>query len=204
MITQQQLDGLWDFSNSAASEARLRAAADAATGAERDEYLTQVARALGLQNRFEDARAVLAAISSDDEAVVTRVALERGRVENSSGHADEAVPHFRRAVELAARHKLEFLEIDALHMLAIADVDHESEWAAQAVALAEASTDQRNRRWLISLHNNHGWTLYDAGDRAGAIAEFELTLELAEAIGTPAQQQYAREALDEARTDRTG
>ena len=199
MITQLQLDELWDFGDAAASERRLRAAADGAAGEERAEYLTQVARSLGLQNRFDEARAVLDGLSSDDPAVITRVALERGRIENSSGHPEQAVPHFRTAAEAAEQHDLEFLQIDALHMLAIADADHEADWTALAVAVAEASHDQRNRRWLISLHNNHGWNLYDAGDRDGAIAEFELTLELAEAIGTPTQQQYARDALDEAR-----
>ena len=204
MITQQQLDGLWDFSDASASEAPLRAAAHAATGAERDEYLTQVARSLGLQGRFDNAQAVLDGLNSDDGAVATRIALERGRLENSSGHPDRAVPHFRQAAASAEQHQLEFLRIDALHMLAITDLDHEAEWTRQALALAGASTEPRTRRWLISLHNNHGWTLYDAGDREAAVAEFELTLELAEAIGTPKQQQSAREALAEARRCQPG
>lgn len=199
MITQQQLDDRWDFDDATVSEQRLRAAADGTAGGERAEYLTQVARSLGLQDRFDEARALLDSITPDDPAAATRVALERGRIENSSGHPDQAVPHFRTAAERADRHGLEFLRIDALHMLAITDVDHEADWTAQAVALADASTDQRTRRWLISLHNNHGWNLYDSGDREGAITEFELTLELAEAIGTPGQQQYARAALEEAR-----
>lgn len=199
MISQRELDELWNFGEPAASEQRLRTAAGTATGDERFEYLTQVARSLGLQERFDEARTMLDEITSADPAVTTRAALERGRIENSSGHPDQAVPQFRAAAELAEQHGLEFLRIDALHMLAIADAEHEAEWTAEAVRLAEQSTDDRTRRWLISLHNNHGWTLYDAGDRAGAIAEFELTLELAAAIGTPSQQQYAREALAEAR-----
>lgn len=199
MISQQQLDELWDFDDAPGSESRLRAAAATAAGAEADEYLTQVARSLGLQDRFDEARAVLDPISSSDPAVATRVALERGRIENSAGRPDRAVPHFLNAAERADQHGLEFLQIDALHMLAITDADHEPELTAQAVALAEASTDDRTRRWLISLHNNHGWTLYEAGDRDGAIAEFELALELAEKIGTASQQQYAREALAEAK-----
>lgn len=199
MVSQQRLDELWDFGDAPASEQRFRAAADAASGAERAEYLSQVARTLGLQDRFDEARAVLEPIRSDDGAAATRVALERGRVENSSGHPSQAVPYFRTAAELAEQHGLQFLRIDALHMLAIADADHEADWTAQAVVLADASTDERTRRWLISLHNNHGWALFDAGDREGAISEFELTLELATSIGTPNQQQYAREALAEAR-----
>lgn len=199
MITQQQLDELWDFGDPAASESRLRAAAASAADDERSEYLTQVGRSLGLQERFDEARAVLDRIRSDSPAVRTRLALERGRIENSSGHPDRAVPHFRSAVDLAEQYGLDFLMIDALHMLAIADADHEADWTARGLSAAATSDDPRTRRWLISLHNNHGWTLYDTGDRPGAVAEFELALELAESIGTPTQQQYAREALAEAR-----
>lgn len=199
MISQQHLDELWDFGDPAASESRLRAAAASAFDDERSEYLTQVGRSLGLQERFDEARAVLDRISSDSPAVRTRLALERGRIENSSGHPDRAVPHFRSAVDLAEQHGLDFLMIDALHMLAIADTDHEADWTARGLSAAAAADDPRTRRWLISLHNNHGWTLYEAGDRSGAIAEFELALELAGSIGTPTQQQYAREALAEAR-----
>jgi tetratricopeptide (TPR) repeat protein len=199
MINPQRLDELWDFGDAAASVQRLRSAANEATGDDRTEYLTQVARSLGLQDRFDQARELLDGLVSDAPVVATRIALERGRVENSSGDVQQALPLFRAAADLAEQNGLEFLQIDALHMLAICDVDHEADWTARAVRLADASTDERIRRWLISLHNNHGWALYDAGDRDGAIVEFELTLELAEAIGSPTQQQYAREALEEAR-----
>src|SRR4051812_45384216 len=49
-IAQSLLDDLWDFSDPAGSEARLRAAAQESTdAASRAEFQTQVARALGLQ-----------------------------------------------------------------------------------------------------------------------------------------------------------
>ena len=45
---------LWNFDDPAGSEQRFRAAADVAEGAERLVLLTQVARALGLQERYDD------------------------------------------------------------------------------------------------------------------------------------------------------
>ncbi|MBN9174199.1 MAG: hypothetical protein J0I70_08605, partial [Microbacterium sp.] len=121
-IAQDQLDELWDFGDAAASEARLRAAADAASGADADELQTQVARALGLQGRFAAADAVLDALDPDASPTVrVRADLERGRLRNSAGEPDAAVPLFERAAEAAASARLFFLEVDALHMLAIAD-----------------------------------------------------------------------------------
>ena len=53
-----------------------------------------------------------------------RVALERGRLRNSAGDPAAAVPLFRAAAEGAASAGLVFLQVDALHMLAIADPAH--------------------------------------------------------------------------------
>ena len=92
-LAQTRLDELWDFSDAAGSEARLRAAADAETDAStRAELQTQVARALGLQSRFDDADALLDSLTIDDAAVAARAALERGRVRNSSGDLAGAMP----------------------------------------------------------------------------------------------------------------
>jgi tetratricopeptide (TPR) repeat protein len=200
VITQQDLDALWNFDDPRGSEQRLRNAAEADRD-NADELLTQVARALGLQESYDAARELLDQIEDDQLPPATRVriALERGRVENSAGHPEVALPLFDAARALADEHGLEFLHIDALHMLAITDREREAHWTAEAVLAAGAATDDRTRRWLVALHNNHGWTFYDDGDFLGATAEFERALEWAENIGSEAQQRYAREALDEAR-----
>jgi tetratricopeptide (TPR) repeat protein len=202
MISQQRIDELWDFDDPAASEQRFRAAAEQAASEEKPEYLTLVARALGLQQRFTEAGDVLAEIDRDvaRPVVIVRVELERGRLENSAGRPEQAVPHFRTAADLAAEQGLDFLRIDALHMLAIADPDREAEWTGEGLRAAEAASESRTRRWAVALHNNHGWTLYDSGDLVGAVEAFEQALAWAERVGSPTQQQYAREALAEART----
>ena len=199
-LTQAQLDALWDFSDAGASQARLRTAADAATdAAERAELLTQVARALGLQDRFDDAEQVLDGIVPGTAVVRTRVALERGRLRNSNGDSAAAVPLFRSAAEAAASADLLFLRVDALHMLAIADADHAADWTREALTLLEATDDPRTLRWRVGLYNNAGWADFDAGRFADAIASFELSKDAATRWGTAQQVQWADEALAEAR-----
>lgn len=199
-LTQVQLDALWDFSDAAGSEVRLRDAAAATTDAvARAELATQVARALGLQERFAEADEALDAITARAPAVRTRITLERGRLRNSAGDPVAAVPLFLAAAEAAASADLLFLRIDALHMLAIADAAHSAQWTHEALALLEGSDDPRTRRWEVSLHNNAGWGLFDAGRVAEAVAAFERSRVAATQWGTAQQVQWADEALAEAR-----
>lgn len=187
------LDGLWDFGDPAASESRLRQARESASGAARAELTTQVARAIGLQGRYDDALAELGTVAHSLTPVVrARYALERGRVENSRGHAAEAVPWFQDGLAVARTAGDDFLEIDALHMLAIADVSAPSDWTARGLDRVAATTDSRAQRWAGSLHNNRGWALHDAGDYESAIADFEDALESYERQGTEAQVHAAK------------
>lgn len=197
MLTQTTLDGLWNFEDPALSEARFRAAAaDPAYDAdERAELTTQLGRAIGLQGRYEEADALLDAVDGDEPTVAVRVLLERGRVLNSSGHAQMAVPLFEQAAELADHLGEEFLAVDALHMLAVADAAHTETWTRSALEYASTVHDERTKRWLVALHNNLGWTLHDAGRCMEAMVEFQLAEQWAERIGTPRQQQLAREAI---------
>lgn len=200
-ISQDTLDELWDFSDADASRERLQRAAEEeeTDAAARAELRTQVARALGLQERFAEADAVLDAIGSDDPAVRARVALERGRLRNSGGDAPAAIPLFRTAAEAAASAGLDFLLVDALHMLAIADADNGAQWTDEALAHLDAVDDARTQRWRVGLHNNRGWSLFDAGDVPGAIVEFERAKDAATRWGTSQQVEWADEALAEAR-----
>lgn len=199
-LAQTRLDDLWDFSDPAGSEVRLRAAAEDETdAATRAELETQVARALGLQERFDEADALLDAVAIEDSAVAARAALERGRVRNSAGDAEAAVPYFLAAADAASGDGLTFLQVDALHMLAIAEPDQAGEWTSAALRALDGVSDPRTLRWNVSLHNNTGWRLFDAGRVAEAIAEFETARDAATRWGTPQQVQWADEALAEAR-----
>jgi tetratricopeptide (TPR) repeat protein len=200
MLNQEQLDAIWNFAEPEESEARFRVElVDGAWDAgERAELQTQLARTLGLQDRVDEAETVLAAIEADEESVVgIRLLLERGRLLNSSGREAEAVPVFTDAAALAERLGQDFLHIDALHMLGIADADNAEGWAAAAIPIAEASTNPRTQRWLIALHNNLGWNRFDAGQLDAALAAFTIAAEWADAVGTENQRQWAAEAIEE-------
>ncbi|MDN4645605.1 hypothetical protein [Arthrobacter sp. PsM3] len=197
MLDQQTLDRLWDFDDPALSEARFREASNDPSydADERAELATQLGRAIGLQGRYEEADVLLDAVDGDEPTVAVRVLLERGRVLNSGGHAEMAVPLFEQAAELADHLGEEFLAVDALHMLALADSAHAETWTRSALEYASTVHDERTKRWLVALHNNLGWTLHDAGRCTEAMVEFQLAEQWAERVGTPRQQELAREAI---------
>ncbi|MCW2749456.1 MAG: hypothetical protein JWR83_566 [Aeromicrobium sp.] len=190
MIQQEALDALWDFGAPAESEMRFRTAAESTT--EPDELMTQVARALGLQDRFDEAHAVLDSIDTDTAVVRTRVALERGRLHRSAGEAEGSVPFFELAATTAGGSGLTFLQVDALHMLAMADVSNAGAHTIAAIEIAESAPDERTRRWAIALHNNLGWSLHDIGELEPALAEFELALEASRTYGSAEQVHIAK------------
>lgn len=198
MLNQQTLDRLWNFDDPGLSEARFRAAiADPAyDDDERAEFATQLGRAIGLQGRYEEADALLDSIDGDEPTVAVRVLLERGRVLNSSGHAEMAVPLFEHAAELADHLGEDYLAVDALHMLAIADTAHGETWTRSALEYASTAHDARTRRLMVALHNNLGWALHGEGRCAEAMVEFQLAEQWAERVGTPQQQERARAAID--------
>jgi tetratricopeptide (TPR) repeat protein len=177
------IDLLWDFQDVAGSEARF---ADL-----RAEVLTQLARSVGLQERYAEADALLdeAERLAATDRTRTRVVLERGRVRNSSGDKIAARPLFEQAAALSDD---EALRVDALHMLGIVD---SPSWTEKALVLAEASGDPKARRWRASLLNNLGWAKHDASEHAEALALFERALELRKAEGTPFQVHVARWAV---------
>jgi hypothetical protein len=200
VISQKLLDELWDFEDPAGSEQRFAVEEASAShpDSERAELVTQRARALGLQGRYGDGHALLDALGEPTDAVVrTRVALETGRLLNSAGRPAQAVPQFETAARTAEAAGLLFLQVDALHMLAIADQPRSDEWAAQAIGRALAAPDDRTRRWLVSLHNNRGWWHFDAGRLDEALGSFQQAQQWAERVGNDQQRVWAREAIEE-------
>lgn len=187
---------LWDFDDPAGSEQRLREAAAAATAAdERAAWQTQVARALGLQERYDEGHALLDEVAAGEVTVevAARVALERGRLRRSSGDAAAARPDFEEAARLAEDAGLEELHVDALHMVALVVPPGESlEVSLHALDVARGSTDPQARDWDASLLNNIGMTHADAGDHVAALVCFEEALEARERIGDVGRTRVAR------------
>ena len=199
MLDQETLDRLWKQKDPGLSEQRFRdALTDPAYDAdEKAELATQLGRAIGLQGRYEEADELLDSVDGEEEPTVgVRILLERGRVLNSSGHAAMAVPLFEQAAELGDHLGEEYLAVDALHMLAIADSAHAELWTKSAIEYASTAHDPHTRRWMVALHHNLGWALHGAGRFTEALVEFQLAEQWAERAGTPAQQQHAREAIE--------
>ncbi len=199
-LTQARLDELWTFDDAAESERRFREELARAPGGTQvsAELTTQLARALGLQGRFDEADALLDSVNTGSGMVLARALLERGRLRNSSGHPDVAIPLFEEALAAASAVGDDFLAIDSAHMLAIADPARIAHWTARAFETVDETTDRRAKRWAVSLHNNLGWARSEAGNPTGALAEFELAADAARDYGTPQQRVWAQEAIDQA------
>jgi tetratricopeptide (TPR) repeat protein len=182
MLSQNlpDFDSLWDYSQPDHTEIRFR---EILLQIPEDdpallELLTQIARAQGLQRKFDKAHLTLDQVERRLGGIASRpqlrYLLERGRVFNSLGHAGQARPFFEQALELATQLNEDFYAVDALHMLAIiAPPGQNLPLNLKAIKLAESSADKRARYWLGSLYNNAGWSYHDMRDYASALAAFE-------------------------------
>lgn len=194
-------DKLWDYSHPDVSERRFRellpAAVDSLDISYLAQLLTQIARAEGLQRKFQSAHQTLdrvdKALPKSDSLTLIRYLLERGRVYNSSGNVEEAKRLFLQAFDLAVKSKEEFYAVDAAHMVAIAESpENQLEWNLRALELAENSSDERARNWKGSLYNNLGWTYFDQGDFQEALFMFEKALDFRTQQGDAANTGVAR------------
>ncbi|MEP6665965.1 MAG: tetratricopeptide repeat protein [Nocardioidaceae bacterium] len=199
---------LWDFDDPRASYDTFvrvgeEAGRDTTTGLA---YLTQAGRALGLVSDFEAAAATLADVQQalptigDEQCahhVRARLAIEQGRVLNSSGSPEQALPLFQQAYDEATAARTTGLAVDALHMSAIAAGQLDCPEAAaslnqRAMEIAETSDDPLARRWLGSLLNNHGWDRHDAGAYDEALSLLERAVEVRLEQGSPQEIAVAR------------
>lgn len=191
--------------------------AEDGASAYRLELLTQIARAQGLQRRFDTAHSTLdrvqaaldnlPALPRGETGIETgtprvRYLLERGRVFNSAGEPERARSLFlaawRRATAIGqdGRAGQDGYAVDAAHMLGIVEPAEQGlEWNRQALALAESSADPRARRWRGSLYNNMGWTYHAAGQYERALQMFESALDAWEADGQTGRVPSARWAI---------
>jgi tetratricopeptide (TPR) repeat protein len=176
------VDSGWNHQDPAESETNFKALIDRAESSGRPAYvaetLTQLARSVGLQRRFGEAHALLdraeAMLTNDMSRARVRLLLERGRVINSSGDGVASVPLFEQALTQAQAAGLEYLAVDAAHMLGIvAQPDEAIEWNERAIEMAEAAGDDDVKGWLGPLYNNLAWTYNDIGEHEKALDLFE-------------------------------
>ncbi len=196
-------DTLWDYDHPGATERRFRELLPAALDSRDFPYLTQlltqIARAEGLQRKFEDAHKTLDRVekamlkAEADDRTRVRYLLERGRVFNSSGKRDEAQPLFLQALDLAVKSKDDFNAVDAAHMMAIVETNEKQlEWNLKALDVAENSADEKARKWRGSLYNNIGWTYFEQKQYEESLLMFEKALEFREQEADPGKIMIAK------------
>ena len=170
-------DDLWDYSDAAGTEAKLRGLVDGSSSPDQLELLTQIARTFSLRRQFQEAHALLDEVEAVDcksPVVRCRYLLERGRTFNSDRKVELARPLFLEAFETATNEGLDFYAVDAAHMVAITETNEEAlAWNLKALEIAENSKDPRTRLWQGSLLNNIGWALHDSGRYAESLKTFQ-------------------------------
>lgn len=183
-------NALWDYNNPATTRAQfleiLETHREKADIAYLLELKTQIARTHSLQLQFDEAHQILDEVEQQlNESLITpsiRYHLERGRTFNSAKEKAPAIEQFKMALELAESNQQDFYAIDAAHMLAIATpLEAQLKWNEKAMAMAEASSDEKAKKWLGSLYNNIGWTYHDQQNYAKALEHFQKGLAWREA-----------------------
>jgi len=197
---------LWNYSDPEGSERRFREALATANGDDALELQTQIARTYGLRRRFAEARQVLAGI----EAAIPRASaqpqvrfhLELGRTYASATHEpQEITPEAREkarsayteAFAKAKAARLDYLAIDALHMMNTVDAEPADQlaWDEKALAYMEASSQEEAKKWEGSLRNNLGYAYHLAGRYDEALVQFRLSLAAHERNGRAANVRIA-------------
>jgi tetratricopeptide (TPR) repeat protein len=208
-VQAQQKDGdmlpdfdiLWDYGDPKGTEEKFRAILNDVNPSKDFLYSlelkTQIARTLGLQRKFDDAHALLDTIEGPLSEAASRARirylLERGRVFNSSGKVDESKPFFLKAIDYAEEAGEENLAVDAVHMMGIVDTPEAGlEWNMKAIAMAEAATEEKARRWLGSLYNNTGWSYHELKEYDKALGLFEKALAYETELGRDKRIRIAR------------
>ncbi|MDQ2985290.1 MAG: hypothetical protein M3R13_01050 [Armatimonadota bacterium] len=175
------IDALWDFGEPNASEHRFRRAA---SGEHISEAMTQVARALGLQRKYDQAHATLDSIADSTGIAAARALLERGRLFNDIGDSERALDHFHRALAAAEASGADYYAVDAAHMIAVCATGADAIQAnLTAIQMAAASNDERTRGWQGSLLNNLGWAHFEEGDYSAALPAFEAAVVARQKVG---------------------
>jgi tetratricopeptide (TPR) repeat protein len=196
-----EFDSKWNYADPAATEAEFRRLFEEEEPRGDREYLaqllTQIARAQGLQMKFEGAFRTLdrgeALITSSMPVARVRVLLERGRLHNSSKQPEPAKAFFLEAWDRARAIHADGYAVDAAHMLGIVESGDDSlEWNRRALDLARTSNDPSARRWMGSLYNNLGWAHHAKGEFAEAHELFVQALAARKEVGAKETIQVAR------------
>lgn len=180
-VIENDFDKLWDYDNPSETEKKFKELIPVLNDSkDRSAYLqllTQTARTLGLQMKFEEAHKLLDEVEPmiTDEFYVAKIRymLERGRTFRSSKQVEKSRDLFLKAYELAVKHNEDNYAIDAAHMLGIIEPYKEAqEWNELAIKLTEKTKDEKAKKWLGPLYNNTAWNYHDNKEYEKALEIF--------------------------------
>ena len=179
------INTLWNFGDVTATRNKfLELLPQAQASGDKSYYLqllTQLARTHSLQNNFDEAHKILDTVEKqlnpDLKVARVRYLLERGRCYNSSNQQERSIPYFMEAVDIAHSINETRLEVDAIHMVAIAKSDPKDqvEWNLKGIERATATSE---KGWLHALYNNIGESYLRLKEYDNAYKYFHLLAEL--------------------------
>lgn len=189
---------VWDWNHPEKAELAFAKLADEAkSDQDKDFYLqllTQMARAQGLQEKFDQANATLNQVqlqlTENTLFAKIRYYLERGRVFNSSKQPEQATPLFKTAFDLAMPVS-DDLAIDAAHMMGIAlsDPDEQVDWDLKALGIVSNSVDLTVKSWIVAIDYNMSWSLYDGKRFEESLEAFTKYVAVLESHGSQPDQE---------------
>jgi tetratricopeptide (TPR) repeat protein len=199
-------DKLWNFNEPKSTEEKFRELLPVAekswSKAEYLQLLTQIARSLGLQRKFNEAHQTLDIVNeelfktdnlNDNKLTYVRYLLERGRVYNSSGKQEDSKKYFLEAYQLSSDNCLDFYAVDAAHMMGIVTQGGESlKWSEIAIDICEKSQDEQTKKWVGALYNNTGWTYFDMKNYEKALDLFKRGLKFREEMKQETETRIAK------------
>lgn len=197
----------WDFTNPAISEERFLAALIGANDDDQFILQTQIARSYGIRKQFEEAQRVLSTLETElaETSIEGQVRywLELGRTLCSTTHSEsdlledskeKARQCYLQSFKLAEQAGLDFLAIDALHMMTIVDADplDQIAWNEKALAFLSLSDQAEAKTWEASLRQNLGYAYSIAGEHENALDHFQRSLELRQESGNERGARIAK------------
>lgn len=201
------INALWDYSKPELSEGRFREALADASADDQIILETQIARSYGLRKDFAKAQEILAnlepRLSQASPEANVRYWVELGRTYCSVAHPKESrTPEakergglaYMKAFECAKAGGLDFLAVDALHMMTVIDSAPESqiEWNRKALAFMEESNQEEAKKWEGSLRYNLGYAFHLAERYDEAFEEFGRAMIAYESAGRINSVRYTK------------
>jgi tetratricopeptide (TPR) repeat protein len=159
---------------------------------------SQIALVQAMQGRIEEAFATLDRAEqlpgADIPIARVRLLLERGRVFYQARRMVESLPWMIASYEQSRTHGLDFHAVNAAHMAAIVASEPavKIHWNLRAIDLAESSTDEKAKAWLVVLHNNIGQAYLVACRFEEALAAYHQCQRLATLQGNSMVERGAR------------